>query len=194
MIGFNKTILYEVCRTTAHLFVHSNQCTVIMKEVFYLCIALCLFTMPLCAESSKCEKCVTELEDSNVVCKIGYGHSTNRKIAKEQAKSKARDALLEVLRDSVAEICRHVEVQSDAEGEYLSIKYFSEEEECTKYYFHEDGFLNHIKTRCREWVRKKDGVYEASCVLSAPKEEFSRASNFVMFQILNIMADYFHQE
>ena len=161
-----------------------------MKRVLYLCIAFCLSAMPLWAESNKCERCVKKLENSNVVCKIGYGHSTNKKIAEAQAERKAKGTLLEVLRDSVAVICYHVEVRRDAEGEYLSIKYFSEEEEGTKYYFHEDGLLNRITIRCRECVRKKNGVYEASCVLSAPKEEFSRASNIVMFQILNIMACY----
>lgn len=166
-----------------------------MNKFLYLCFTLCFSCMVLHARSSKCEGCVRALRDSNVVCKIAYGYSTDRKKAETQAKNKARRALLKELCDSVAEICHQVEVKRDAEGEYLRIKYFSEEEKGTKYYFHEDGILNHIKIRCRDCVlNKKNGKYEACYVLSAPKEEFSRASDIVMFQILKIMSYYQEQD
>jgi len=160
-----------------------------MNKILYLCIAVCLYAMPMYAENKKCEECVKELSDSNVVCRIGYGYSTKKKEAEAQARNKAKDALLEVLRDSVAKICYRVEVQRDKKEEYLKIKYFRNKDITTKFYFHEEGVLNNIQIHCQECVRKKDGEYEASCVMSAPTKEFSRASDVVMFQILSIMSE-----
>lgn len=155
-----------------------------MKEVLYLCIAVCLYAMPLRAEDNKCEKVVQELKDSNVVCRIGYGQNPKKKKAVAQAELKAKKALLDVLCDSVAQICNHVEVQQDERGEFLSIQYFNKKEIPRKFFFHKEGILNDITIQCRECRRRKDGEYEASCVMSAPKDDFSRASNIVMFQIL----------
>lgn len=94
---------------------------------------------------------------------------------------------MEVLCDSVANICCHVEVLQDERGEFLSIQYFNEEESPGIFYFHKEGFWNNIIIQCRECTRKKDGSYEASCVMSALKKESPRASDCVMFQILMLM-------
>lgn len=158
-----------------------------MNRFIYLCIVVCFYALQLHAGDNRCERVAQELRDSNTVCCIGYGHSTKKKIAKAQAEEKAKEALLEVLRDSVAKICYHVEVQKDERGDFLSIQYFKKSETPRKFYFHEEGILNDIKIQCKECRRKKDGEYEASCVMSSPTKEFSRASSIVMFQIMMIM-------
>lgn len=161
-----------------------------MEKVLYLCIVVCFYAMQLHAEDNKCEKLMQELRDSNTVCCIGYGYSSNKEIAEEQAANKAKKALLEILCDSVAKICYHVEVLQDERGEFLSILYFDKEDYPSKFYFHKEGILNNIIIQCQRCTRKKDRKYEASCVMSAPRKEFSRASNCVMFQILMKMSDY----
>ena len=140
-------------------------------------------------ENRSCTKCAEALNDSVNICKIGYGLSRNKLEAAAMAKIEARDALLDELRDSVALICRQVDVMRDDEGEFLSIKYFNKNETPTKYYFHADNILKNVTILCEECTRNEMREYHACCVLCAPRDDFSRASNIVMFQILGMMSE-----
>lgn len=162
-----------------------------MKRFLYICIALSLSVSVSAVEINHCTECANELNDSATISKIGYGHSRNRSKAVAMAKTEARNALLDVLRDSVAQICYQVEVQRDDDGEFLNIKYFNKKEDPTKYYFWGDSILTDVMIRCEECARDGRHEYKACCVLSAPREDFSRASNIVMFQILRMMSSFF---
>lgn len=151
-------------------------------------IAFSLFVMTLHAEQNLCAECLTEQTDSVNIRKVGLGYSKSQAKAEELALQAARDSLLEVLRDSVGMICNEVEVKRDKSGEYLSIKFFSKDEEPTRYYFVEDGILKDVSVLCKESVCEGKKKYKACCVLSAPKKDFTRAANVVMFQILNRMS------
>lgn len=147
-----------------------------MKKFLYICIALALSVSVSAVEINHCIECTNELNDSVTISKIGYGHSRNRSEAVAMAKTEARSALLDVLRDSVAQICYLVEVQHDEDGEFLNIKYFNKKEDPTKYYFQGDSILTNVTVRCEECAREGKQEYKACCVLSAPREDFSRAS------------------
>lgn len=162
-----------------------------MKKFIYICVALALSVSVSAVENNHCPECTDELNDSINICKIGFGQSRNKLEAAAMAKIEARDALLEVLRDSVALICCQVEVKRDNDGEFLSIKYFNKKEHPTKYYFREDSILTNVAVRCEECARDGKKEYKACCILSAPREDFSRASNIVMFQILGMMSSFF---
>ena len=153
-----------------------------------LWITLFVSGMTIHAEQNLCAECRTEQTDSVNIRKVGFGYGKNKAKAEEIAQQAARDSLLEMLRDSVATICAEVEVKSDKSGEYLSIKFFSKNEEPTRYYFIEDGILTNINVICKESVCEEKKKYKACCVLSAPKKDFTRAANVVMFQILGRMS------
>jgi len=160
--------------------------------IFVFGIAFFLSVTTLHAEQNPCSECAMELTDSVSIRKVGLGYDRNKLKAETIAYSAARDSLLAELRDSVAMICVEVEVMRDESGEYLSIKFFSKDEEPTRYYFSEDGILTNIKVLCKESVCERKKKYKACCVLSAPKEDFSRASNVVMFHILKMMHSSFY--
>lgn len=153
-----------------------------------LCFALFMSVMTIHAEQNLCAECRTEQTDSVNIRKVGFGYGKNKAKAEELAQQAARDSLLQVLRDSVATICAEVEVKSDKSGEYLSIKFFSKNEEPSRYYFAQDGILTDINVACKESVCEEQKKYKACCVLSAPEKDFTRAANVVMFQILGRMS------
>lgn len=153
-----------------------------------LWIALFVSVMTIHAEHNLCAECITEQADTVNIRKVGFGYEKNKAKAEELAQQAARDSLLEVLRDSVATICAEVEVKSDKSGEYLSIKFFSKNEEPSRYYFAQDGILTDINVVCNESVCDGKKKYKACCVLSAPEKDFTRAANVVMFQILGQMS------
>lgn len=153
-----------------------------------LWITLFVSGMTIHAEQNLCPECRTEQTDSVNIRKVGFGYEKNKAKAEELAQQTARDSLLEVLRDSVATICAEVEVKSDKSGEYLSIKFFSKNEEPSRYYFAQDGILTDINVVCKESVSEGKKKYKACCVLSAPEKDFTRAANVVMFRILGQMS------
>lgn len=157
----------------------------------YLCFAFLISAEALHAEQNLCRECMEESKDTINVRKMGVAYSKDKSEAESMAKIAARDSLLEVLRDSVAVICAEVEIKKDAHGEYLAIKYFDKNEQPTKYYFQEDNILTAPTIVCQQYVCEEGKKYKACCVLSAPIEEFSQASNIVMFQILSIMSSFF---
>lgn len=152
------------------------------------CIALFMSVMTIHAEQNLCAECMTEQTDSVNIRKVGFGYEKNKAKAEELAQQTARDSLLEVLRDSVATICAEVEVKRDKSGEYLNIKFFSKNEEPSRYYFTQDGILTDINVVCNESVCDGKKKYKACCVLSAPEKDFTRAANVVMFRILGQMS------
>lgn len=156
--------------------------------VINFCIALFMSVMTIHAEQNLCAECMTEQADTVNIRKVGFGYGKNKAKAEELAQQAARDSLLEVLRDSVATICAEVEVKSDKSGEYLSIKFFSKNEEPSRYYFAQDGILTGINVVCNESVCDGKKKYKACCVLSAPEKDFTRAANVVMFRILGQMS------
>lgn len=159
--------------------------------LFVLGIVFFLSVTTLHAEHNPCSECAMELADSVNITKVGFGYGKNKSKAEELAYFAARDSLLAELRDSVAMICVAVEIKQDKSREYLNIKFFSKDEEPTRYYFHEDGILTSIKVLCKESICEGKKKYKACCVLSAPKEDFSHASNVVMFRILQMMSSFF---
>lgn len=159
--------------------------------LFILGITLFLSVTTLHAEQNPCSECAMELADSVNITKVGFGYDRNKLKAETLAYIAARDSLLAEMRDSVAMICVEVEAKQDKSGEYLSIKFFSKDEEPTRFYFQEDGILTSIKVLCKESVCEGKKKYKACCVLSAPKEDFSHASNVVMFRILQMMSSFF---
>lgn len=160
-------------------------------NLFVLGIAFFISVMTLHAEQNPCSECAMEFADSVSITKVGLGYDKNKLKAEALAYIVARDSLLAELRDSVAMICVEVEVKKDKSGEYLNIKFFSKNEEPTRYYFQEDDILTSIKVLCKEGVCEGKKKYKSCCVLSAPKEDFSRASNVVMFRILQMMSSFF---
>lgn len=154
-------------------------------------IAFFLSVTTLHAEQNPCSECAMEFADSVNITKVGFGYDKKKLKAETLAYNAARDSLLAELRDSVAMICVEVEVKQDKSGEYLNIKFFSKDEEPARYYFQEDGVLTDIKVLCKESVCEGKKKYKACCVLSAPKEDFSRASNVVMFRIIQMMSSFF---
>lgn len=163
----------------------------IAHALLVLGIALSLSVATLHAGQNPCSECAMELADSVNITKVGFGYDRNKLKAEELAYNAARDSLLAELRDSVAMICVEVELKQDKSGEYLNIKFFSKNEEPTRYYFQEDGILTSIKVLCKESACEEKKKYKACCVLGAPKEDFSRASNVVMFHILQKMSSFF---
>ena len=161
-----------------------------MKRLLCIFIAMLFIMTTLCARQYEKAESVPVQKDTINVVKVGYGHSEKRAKAKALALEAANDSLLLVLRDSVAPICKEVKVCRDEKGEYLQIKFFTNKEQPSKFYFHEEGILNNITVVHKECVRGEDKRYKAECVLSAPREEFSRASNIVMFHILEIMSSF----
>lgn len=157
----------------------------------YLCFALLFSVRALHAEQNLCRECMEESKDTINIIKMGVGFGKNQSEAESLAQIAARDSLLEELRDSVALICSEVEIKKYADGEYLAIKYFDKNEQPTKYYFREDSILTTTTIMCQQCVREGKKRYKACCVLSAPRAEFSRASNIVMFQILTIISSFF---
>lgn len=155
-------------------------------SLLFFCIAFSRSVMTLHAEQSPCSKCAER--DTIDIRKTGLAYSKSQTKAEELAQQTARDSLLEVLRDSVATICAEVEVKHDKSGEYLSIKFFSKNEEPSRYYFTQDGILTDINVVCKESVCVEKKKYKACCVLSAPRKDFTRAANAVMFQILGQMS------
>ena len=153
-----------------------------------LCLTLSVSVMTIHAEQNLCAECMTEQTDSVNLRKVGFGYGKNKAKAEEFAQLAARDSLLQVLRDSVATICAEVEVKSDKSGEYLNIKFFSKNEEPSRYYFTQDGILTDINVVCKESVCVEKNKYKACCVLSAPEKDFTRAANVVMFRILGQMS------
>lgn len=128
--------------------------------------------------------------DTACVVRTGYGQSESWAKAEAIAQKAARNALLLVLRDSVAVICHEVRVFREGKEEYLQIKYFTDDDPPSKYYFHEDDVLNDITVVNKECVLEKNKRYKARCVLSAPRADFSRASDIVFLRILKILSNY----
>ena len=147
--------------------------------------------MTLHAEQNPCSECAMVFADSVNITKVGFGCDRSKLKAEELAYIAARDSLSAELRDSVAMICIEAELKQYKSGEYLNIKFFSKNEEPTRYYFQEDDILTSIKVLCKESVCEGKKKYRACCVLSAPKEDFSRAANVVMFRILQMMSSFF---
>lgn len=162
-----------------------------VHALLVLGIALFLSVTTLHAGQNPCSECTMEFADSVSITKVGLGYDKNKSKAETLAYNAARDSLLAELRDSVAMICVEVEVKQYKSGEYLNIKFFSKNEEPTRFYFQEDGILTCIKVLCKESVCEGKKRYKACCVLSAPKEDFSRAANVVMFRILQMMSSFF---
>lgn len=159
--------------------------------LFVLGIVFFLSVTTLHAEHNPCSECAMVFADSVNITKVGFGYDRNKLKAEALAYIAARDSLLAELRDSVAMICVEVEIKQDKSREYLNIKFFSKDEEPTRYYFQEDGILTSIKVLCKESVCEGKKKYKACCVLSATKEDFSHASNVVMFRILQMMSSFF---
>ena len=147
------------------------------------------FMATLCVGQDKKVEGMSAPNDTTCVIRDGFGQSESRAKAEALALKAARNALLLVLRDSVAVICHEVKVFRDSKDEYLQIKYFNDDEPPTKFYFHENGVLNDITVVHKECVLEKNKRYKARCVLSAPQADFSSASDIVFFQILNILSN-----
>ena len=118
----------------------------------FICIVMSLFRTVSCAGQNEKTEGLSEPKDTTYVVKTGYGQSESRAKAEALAQKAARNALLLVLRDSVTVICHEVRVFRDAKEEYLQIKYFTDDEPPSKYYFHEDGVLNDITVVHKETI------------------------------------------
>ena len=107
-----------------------------------------------------------ELADSVNITKVGFGCDRSKLKAEELAYFAARDSLLAELRDSVAMICVAVEIKQDKSREYLNIKFFSKDEEPTRYYFQEDGILTSIMVLSkRVLAREKRNTKHVACLV-----------------------------
>lgn len=161
-----------------------------MSRVLYICIMMSFYMTALYARLDVKAEGMSAQKDTTCVVKTGYGQSESRAKAEAIAQKAARNALLLVLRDSVAVICHEVRVFREGKEEYLQIKYFTDDDPPSKYYFHEDDVLNDITVVNKECVLEKNKRYKARCVLSAPRADFSRASDIVFLRILKILSNY----
>ena len=155
-----------------------------------LIIALLAATMPLAAQQSRdvvCEACeqMVQMTDSTI-SRMGYGCAPTQAEADSMAMSNARRELIELLRDSVAAICYKAEVRNATE-EYIEYQMFSDQAETRQFFFTNEGILVETPVVCRNTYQDKDGKYHSCCVLVAKREELSRGSDIIMFEILQRM-------
>lgn len=146
--------------------------------------------MPLAAQQSRevvCEECeqMVQMTDSTISC-MGYRCAPAQAEADSMAMSNARRELIELLRDSVAAICYRAEVRNATE-EYIEYQMFSDQAETRQFFFTNEGILVETPVVCRNTYQDKDGKCHSCCVLVAKREELSRGSNMVMFEILQRM-------
>lgn len=156
-----------------------------------LIIALLAVAMPLAAQQSRevvCEECeqMVQMTDSTI-SRMGYGCAPMQAEADSMAMSNARRELIELLRDSVAAICYKAEAVRNAAGEYIEYQMFSDQAETRQFFFTNEGILVETPVVCRNTYQDKDGKYHSCCVLVAKREELSRGSDIIMFEILQRM-------
>lgn len=162
------------------------------KSVFL--IALLAVAMPLAAQQNRevvCEECeqMVQMTDS-IISRMGYGCAPTQAEADSMAMSNARRELIELLRDSVAAICYKAVVRNATE-EYIEYQMFSDQAETRQFFFTNEGILVETPVVCRNTYQYKDGKYHSCCVLVAKREELSRGSDIIMFEILQRMSMMF---
>lgn len=153
-------------------------------------LGLLLSGMFMFAESREvvCEACeqAVQMTDSTI-SRIGNGCAATQQEADSIAFRNARAELVNLLRDSIAEICYKVAVVRKAGEEYIEYQMFSDQPEQKTFFFAQEGILAETPIICRNSIQDKDGRYHSCYVLETKRKELSKGSTIIMFEILERM-------